>query len=288
MAGHVQDLESAAAASPCRHQVVGLAVVLRALVAADGEEQRARRRPRQQHRAVAPRGVRRQRQHVVEVAEPDRLEIVEPADGAAALDDVGRRPQRCPVGGEQHGDQVAAGRVPGDEDPPRVAAELAGVAVDPDDRRATLGHQRVQVDARHPAVVRDDGDRARRPQPAHDEAEVRLVEAVPVAAVKEHVNGSHRGRGGAEHVEPLGVMDAVRHVEAHRQLRAGPRARGAVAGDPLHRALDLRAVVVLRVERGAVVTAEHGRGHDGPPDLRQRLAVCKRPAAGTSSEELAT
>src|SRR5438445_51664 len=64
---------------------------------------------------------------------------------------------------------------------------------------------------------------------------------------------------------------------AQPPLTTSAGAPSAVAGDPLHRALDLRAVVVLRVERGAVVTAEHGRGHAGLPGLRQRLAVCKPP-----------
>ena len=207
------------------------------------------------HRAVAARGLGRQPEHVVEIAQADGLEVVEPAEAAAGLDDVRRRAEARPFGGQQHRHQVAAGRMAGDRDARRIAAERAGVGVHPRDRRAYLAYLLVQVHGRHQRVVHDDGrglaERAR------DEREVGLVEAVPVAAVDEDVHRRRAGSGGGEDVGTLGVVGAVRHVELHRQFGAGARARGAVARDPVHRVLDLRAVVVLGVERRPVVVAEH-------------------------------
>src|SRR6266850_5614439 len=160
----------------------------------------------------------------------------------------------------------------------------------PRHRRAYLAHELVQVYRRHQRVVDDDGGGLA--EGAGDEREVGLVEAVPVAAVDEDVHGGGAGPGprGKKNVEPLGVMPAERHVEAHRQLGADARALGAVPPDPVHRVLYLRAVVVLRVERLLVVVQEYvhaaafpaseGGGPPvwtgGPPRLSRTTAASPR------------
>src|SRR2546427_10272056 len=67
----------------------GLTVILGSLEPADGEQERPRARRRAVHRAVASRRLRRELQDLVEIREADRLEIIETADAASGLDDVG-------------------------------------------------------------------------------------------------------------------------------------------------------------------------------------------------------
>src|SRR5439155_5347626 len=86
---HGDDLTRQLSAVPGGGQRLALPVILDALEAAEGEQKRARPPGRAVHRAVAPRVLRRELEDGVEVAEADRLEIVEPADRAARLDHVG-------------------------------------------------------------------------------------------------------------------------------------------------------------------------------------------------------
>src|SRR5881628_1094622 len=107
---------------------------------------------------------------------------------------------------------MSAGRVARHEDAIGIAAERSGVAMNPDDRRATLAHELVHVDRGDQRVVDHDDRRARRLERARDEARVGLVEPMPVAAVNEDV---YR-RGWApcgEHVEPFAGMRTIREIE---------------------------------------------------------------------------
>ena len=121
---HVHHLDVKAAPSPGGGEGIRLPVVLVALERADGEEERAGGRRDQVDRAVPPRRLHREPEGFVQVAEPDRLEVVEPADAAAGLDDVGGQPREGgPVRRHQHRDQMAAGRVARHGDVVGIAAE---------------------------------------------------------------------------------------------------------------------------------------------------------------------
>ncbi len=271
-AHRVYDVDRDPERAPRRREIVRLAVVLGPLVGADGEHERRAPGGLQMHRAVAPRGLGREPQHVVEIAETYGLEVVEAADGAAGLHDVGGDPELRPVRRQQHRDQVAAGGVAGHRDARRVAAERARVGVHPRHRRAHLAHELVQVHRRHQRVVDDDGGGLA--EGAGDEREVGLVEAVPVAAVDEDLDRRRAGPGGGKDVQALVVVRAVGHVEPHRELGPRPRALGAVAGDPVERVLHLDPVVVLGVERLPVVAAEDRRRH--PVCLLRKSALSIR------------
>src|SRR5207245_604971 len=91
---------------------------------------------------------------------------------------------------------------------------------------------------------------------ARDEAEVCFVEAVPVAAVDEDVDGRPRRARGWKDVQSLALARAIRHIEAAGEGRPRRGALARVAREPVRRVLDLRAVVVLPVQRLAVILAE--------------------------------
>ena len=78
----VQHLDGHPLGSPGRGERLHLPVILRALEATHREQQRARMRGSEVNGAVAPRGLGRELQRVVEIAEADGLQIVKPAESA--------------------------------------------------------------------------------------------------------------------------------------------------------------------------------------------------------------
>src|SRR2546426_10026463 len=131
VACHLHRLAAEAAARPDPGERVALPEVLGPLERADREQQRPRVRWRVMNGAVEARRLGCEGEDVVQVAEPDRLEGVEPTDPAPRLDHVGGEALGPPVRGHQHRDQGAPRRVAGDEDPARGAAERGGGAGPP-------------------------------------------------------------------------------------------------------------------------------------------------------------
>ena len=71
--------------------------------------------------------------------QPHRLQVVHARAQQPALDDVLRHPEiLLPVGHQHHAAEMAAGRMAGQIDAVRIAAEARGVLVDPGDRAAHL------------------------------------------------------------------------------------------------------------------------------------------------------
>src|SRR5882762_7702919 len=85
--GHVECLARQPPGPPHRGQLLTLAVILGPLETADGQQERPRAWGRAVHRAQAASRLRRELQDLVEIREPDRLEVIEPADAASGLDD---------------------------------------------------------------------------------------------------------------------------------------------------------------------------------------------------------
>src|SRR5205085_499 len=101
---------------------------------------------------------------------------------------------------------------------------------------------------------------------------VGLVQAMPVAAVNEDLDGSARPRGG-EHVEPLARHGAVWLVEPPVQRAARHLALARVPAKDLDRLRHLAAVVVLAIERLAIVTTEYGGPHAAKDTTARRSIV---------------
>jgi hypothetical protein len=249
-------------------------VILRPFEPADGEQKRPRPRGRAVYRAVVARGLGRELQDLVEIREPDRLEVVEPADTAAGLDNVVRQAgEGAPVGRHQHRRQMPTGRVTGYEDAVGVAAERGRVPVNPHDRGAALAHELVHVDGGDQRVVDHDDRRAGRLKPARDEARIGLVEPVPVAAVDEHVHGGRPAARG-EDVEALAGVRTVGEIEAALERGARLGAGHRVPRQPVGAVFDLLAVVVLGVESLLVVLAEDALRHP-PPTMPKAPGACQ-------------
>src|SRR5581483_3753742 len=141
-------------------------------------------------------------------------------------------------------------------------AQRAHVPVEPCDRGAHPPDQLVHVDRREEAVVDHGDEGAERLERAGHEAEVGLVERHPVAAVDEEVDGRRAAAlRRQEEVDRLPGPGPVTEVEPDRQRGPGPRALRGPARQVLGVAGDLAAVVVLAIQRLAVVLEEHRRAH---------------------------
>src|SRR5512145_3515894 len=92
----------------------------------------------------------------------------------------------APVGGREHGGEVAAGRMSGDEDAPRIATEARRVAPQPRQRRAHLANDLVDTDLRRQRVIRRGEGDARLGECRREETNIALVERLPVAAMDEY------------------------------------------------------------------------------------------------------
>ena len=145
-----------------------------------------------------------------------------------------------PVGGEHHRREMAAGRMPGDDDPRRVAAMRGGVAPDPGQRRPLLAHDLVDARRRAERVVRHDHQGAGGDEGRGDERGVALVERAPVAAVDVDQHRRAR-RGGREQVEPLCRGRCRRRCRASPAARRGPRPIGRPTPARICRCSGMRA-----------------------------------------------
>ena len=142
-----------------------------------------------------------------------------------------------------------------------VAAEAGGVAVGPRDRGPALPHQLVHGHRGDQPVVDHDHCDAGRPKGAGHEAEIALVQPLPVAAMDENLDGRRRWARGRKDVERLAGMRAVGDIEPDGQRGAGRFALARVAGEPRSVVGHLGAVVVFPIERLLVVVAEDLAGH---------------------------
>ncbi|EEF25571.1 conserved hypothetical protein [Ricinus communis] len=134
-------------------------------------------------------------QQLIEVAQPDRLQVVDAADAAHPLDR--RRPQR----GDQRR-QVAAGRMAHQPDRIRIEAQGAGPGMQVHQRRGAVDGDGVHPHLRrHPVIDQRDVDAGL--QVGQGEvAELVLVQRAPVAAVDEQQQRLAVG-GGGEEIESL-------------------------------------------------------------------------------------
>ncbi len=165
----------------------------------------------------------------VEIAKPDRFEVVQATDRATALEHVSRNAEVLPVGARQDCSEMSASGVPRDIDPVGIeAAEFACVAIEPCHRVAIVAD-----DLRHPHIRR---------QPVVDHrnvdvalqvgrgnvAEVGFVQRLPVSPVNEDQQRTALV-GGREKIERLlgvGPVRAILHdgvgpAEVFADLRPG-------------------------------------------------------------------
>src|SRR3546814_3888773 len=114
-------------------EVAGLAAELVRLRAADGDGDRRRRWRREADRTVAYRRLGIEPNVVVDRGEKQRRELVDAADGDAALDQIARLAahEGRPVGRQHHRGQVAARGIAGDVKTIRVAAIIRSMVVEP-------------------------------------------------------------------------------------------------------------------------------------------------------------
>ena len=185
------------------HQL-GLARIFRRLDVARHEHQGCAHGIVLMHRAVAPRLRLVHADLLVQIAEPDRLEVVDARNRAAALCQINRQigAERRPVRRQHQGRKVAAGGLARDMNLRRIAAERTRIAPHPGERRAVLPHDLVHANGRRERIVDHDGRNAVRPEPLGHEAVMALVERVPVAAMDEDLD-RRIGLLGGEDIERL-------------------------------------------------------------------------------------
>src|SRR6185437_1196370 len=197
---------------------------------------------------------------VVDEAQAHRLKIVEAAEAGDAFD-APRHDVR--IGQEAHR-KVSAGRMPDGVNLIRVAAVFADMRVHPGDRGAALAHLFVHANARDQRVIDDDIDEAGAGETERNIGAVLLVVADPVAAVDVDLHRREATRlFRPENVQTFSGSLVVWHVERASQSVARPRAlfdpASALTFQPFF--ADLEPVVILAVERGAIVVAKNDGTH---------------------------
>jgi hypothetical protein len=133
-----------------------LAMELGSLAPADGEDDRAARRGRRRQQmqwAVTPRRHGIEPDRLVEVAEPDRLEVEDAAERAAAGYRVADEAEARPVGQHRHRRQMSAGGMAGKEDALAIDAKRRGLAREEGDRPPDLPDDLVHPGCRGEGVV---------------------------------------------------------------------------------------------------------------------------------------
>jgi hypothetical protein len=111
------------------------------------------------------------------MAEPHRLKIIEPAQQCSARNEIVRHAEiSFPAGAEHHRRQMSAGGAASHMNPRSIAAEFAGVRVDPRDRRATLAHDFRECHERGKRVVHRHHARARLSKAFGHEAGIGTIE----------------------------------------------------------------------------------------------------------------
>ena len=242
--------------------IIGLlAVIFGTFGTANRQQQRAARLGRQmRHRAERRHFRRIQRERLVQIAAPDRLQIVKPADRANPAHQprwqIARQVggERRPLGLRRQRRQMAARRMAGQMNPRPVTTQRWQFAVKKTQRRADI-----RGDCRHPLRRRKPVAQHRHSDPGGNEqrcdmAEMLLVQRLPVAAMNE---GQHRcvALRGRKEIQPLPRIIAIGQVEIDGEMpaRLGAARRPAVdiGGMIRHH----RPVVILGIEPGLVVVA---------------------------------
>ena len=214
-----------------------------------------------------------------------RLQVVQARQAQAGLDQVAgqRRVHHRPGAGHQHGHGVAAGRMAHDDDAARVGVQALGVAPGPGG-----GVHHLQRDLRHrqlraKGVIGHHGGRAQPVHGAGDEAVLRLVQRLPVAAVDKHHQRRAGARGGKGVQGFLGTA-AVGHIQLARQAAARQGRFGRPADKVVAVIRDPHAVVVhalqpLRVGQVGAVDVG-GTGHGGPYCRKRQPPRAAAPTIG--------
>ncbi len=132
------------------------------------------------------------------------------------------------VGREQQRAQMTAGRIARKMNPPGVAAERLGVAMNPGYRFADLPHHFIERHARRERIFDRNEDRARARERQRREGPLILVRSAPSAAMDERQD---RGSGLIRQVgiEALIGAGTVSDVEAGLETRPDELAFGRVA-----------------------------------------------------------
>src|ERR1051326_471736 len=159
---------------------------------------------------------------------------------------------------------MPARRMPGHINLLRIAAIVANVRVNPADRGGALANLVGNRGTRDQIVIDDDSQKTGAAEAESDIRAILLIVADPIAAVDVDLHWSEaRAAAGPENVEPFTGGAAVRHIEHAGHRLARPRALldPARAMRLQHLGVNFAGVVVLAVERGAVVVAEDGVGH---------------------------
>ena len=260
LAGLADDVAGQARLAPSGQEIRLLAMELLAFVVADREDQASGGTRQIVNGAVPARHFRVHAEGLVEIGQPDRLEVVEPADGAAALDQIGRRAsgipaQGGPIRGHRHRRQVTPRRMAGDEYAIRIAAIFGGVAPQPQERRASAGNDLVESRLGRQGVADRRVIHAGGDEGLGQATQAALVHHLPVAAMNKGENW-RTAVGGRKQVEPLAGARPVGEVEADVEALANRRAIGSPFLDHGGEFGHPRAVVVLRIERRLVVFAE--------------------------------
>ena len=225
----------------------------------------------EQRGTVAPGGVPVQPQHLVEIAQPDGLEVHQAADGQALFHQVPGTPgiQRRPVGGRHHPHQVSARGMAADDDPGRIAAVFRRMIPYPDKGSPALGDEFVHVHFGDEGIVNDDRERVHAREGVDHVAELVLAERLPVAPVEEHVDRRgdtvRPGISRAEDVQGFRRRGPVGHIRRPRQFLPGFPAPPGVPGQVFREIRHLVPVVVFGIKTVPVELAEHPRRRHGRP-----------------------
>ena len=192
------------------------------LGAAHGDDRGPFCKRRQVHRAHGFGFFGRQSDVRLQLRVAMRLDVKQPAQRRASLDQVFRQAALLrPVGRDHHPGEMAAGRVAGYVDPFGIAVVLGDVLVDPDDRAPHLvddvcyAHLRAEI-----VIGQHYGSASRDHRPGDVGVDV-LVKRAPVATVNEHVHRCALARGGKD-IERLPWRVPVRHVDLAGDLLTQP------------------------------------------------------------------
>ena len=204
-----------------------------------------------------------QRQRLVEVAAPDRLEVMQPAESKAP----GQCGSACPARRGHRGSEMPASGVTGHPDPGGIESVRIRLAMHPLDGRAALTHHLIHAHCRHQRVVDVDHRHPVRHQAQRHAVAGGFIQCHPVAAmdIDQHRPGAPALRH--EEVQPLAAGPVIDDLFVRLELGPCTRAaRDPASNVTLLKIRHLGAVVVLRIECSLVVVTVDGWGHGICPE----------------------
>src|SRR5262245_16717378 len=198
---------------------------------------------------------------IISSAQPDRMEIVDPADAQAAFDDRRRQRELAePIGRQDGAREVSSGGMAGQKDAFAISAELFGVAVNPSHGAADLINHLCKRDLRKQREVHRDEVCVGIDEDLCRERTLVLAQGSPGAAMDEDM---HRRIPPIRRIDVDGFGWRLAVGKGARRSEPGTHlvAFGAIALDHFHCVGSPGPLIVLPVELRLIVIEEDRRAH---------------------------